>query len=154
MVLDELHVLERSARPVRQRHPVAVLDRRVRRERKDAAAAAGAQDHGLRLDRLDLPRHQVDRHDPLNAAVVDEQLGDEPLVVADDARVLQRGLEQRVEHVEAGLVRGKPRAHLLHAAERADGDVAVGLAAPRDNPSARDAAAPRGASFTNASTAS
>ena len=39
-----------------------------------------------------------------------------------------------MQHVEAGLVRGKPRAHLLHAAERADGDAPVGLAAPRAAP--------------------
>ena len=38
------------------------------------------------------------------AAIVEKQLGDEPFVVACNGWVLKRGLEERVEHVEAGLV--------------------------------------------------
>ena len=45
-----------------------------------------------------------------------------------------RGLEQRVQHVEAGLVGGEPGALDLHAAERAHVHVAVVLAAPRAAP--------------------
>ena len=101
---------------------------------KHLAAAAGAQDDGARGDRLDLPGLQIDGHHALDAAVVHQQLGDEPLVVADDAGVFEGGLEQRVEHVEAGLVGGKPRAHLLHAPEGANGNPSVGLAAPRAAP--------------------
>src|SRR5206468_3982260 len=41
-----------------------------------------------------------------------------------------RGLEEGVEHVEAGLVRGEPGAELLHAAERPHRDVPVRFAAP------------------------
>ena len=48
--------------------------------------------------------------------------------------VLQRRLEERVQHVEAGLVGREPGALLLHAAERADRDVAVRLPAPRAAP--------------------
>ena len=47
MVLDELHVLERRARPVGQRHAVAVLDGRIGREGEDTAATARAQDDCL-----------------------------------------------------------------------------------------------------------
>ena len=72
----------------------------------------------LRGDRLDPAGRQLDGDDAVHPAVVDEQPGDEPLVVARDRVVLQRGLEQRVQHVEAGLVGGEPGAHLLHAAER------------------------------------
>src|SRR5262249_1671440 len=43
-------------------------------------------------------------------------------------------LKQRVQHVEAGLVGGEPRALALHSAERANGDVPVGFAAPRTAP--------------------
>ena len=70
----------------------------------------------------------------MHPALVDEEPGDEPLVVPLDRAVLQRGLEQRVQHVEAGLVGGEPGAHLLHAAERPDRDVPVGLPAPRAAP--------------------
>ena len=48
-------------------------------------------------DGLDLTRHQVDGDDALHPAVVDQQFGDEPLVVTNDARVLEGGLEQRVQ---------------------------------------------------------
>ena len=53
---------------------------------KHLAAAARAQDDGARGDRLDLARLQLDRDDALHAAVVDEELGHEPFVVARDAR--------------------------------------------------------------------
>ena len=81
-------------------------------------------------------------------------LRDEPLVVARDRGVLQRGLEQRVQHVEAGLVGGEPGAHLLHAAERAHRDVAVRLAGSTGQPQCSSCSSSRGASCTNASTAS
>ena len=48
VVLDELHVLERRAGAVGQRHAVAGLDGGVGGEREDPAAAAGAQDDRLR----------------------------------------------------------------------------------------------------------
>ena len=87
-----------------------------------------------RGDRPDPAGRQLDRDDAVHPAVVDEQPGDEPLVVPRHPAVLQRGLEQRVQHVEAGLVGGEPGAHLLHAAEGADRDLAVGLPAPRAAP--------------------
>src|SRR6266511_2787956 len=71
------------------------------------------------------------RGDP---ALVDQQAGHVPLVVARDRRVLQRGLEQRVQEMEPGLVGGEPGAHLLHAAEGPYGNVPVRLAAPRAAP--------------------
>ena len=134
MVLHELHVLERRTGAIRERHPVAGLDRGIGREREHLPAPAGAEDHRARRDRLDAARHDVERDDTLHAPIVHEEPGDEPFVVADDAGVLERGLEEGVEHVEAGLVGGKPRALLLHAAERPHGNAAVGLAAPRAAP--------------------
>ena len=56
------------------------------------------------------------------------------LVEAFDRRELQGGLEQRVQHVEAGLVGGEPGALDLHAAEGAHVDVAVRRTAPRAAP--------------------
>ena len=61
---------------------------------------------------------------------MNQQLGDEPLVVADHVVVLQRRLEQRVQHVEAGLVGGKPGPLDLHAAEGPHRHLAIRLAAP------------------------
>ena len=95
---------------------------------------ARAEDDGLGGDGADLAGGQLDGHDALAAPVVHEQLGDEALVVALDAVVLERGLEQRVQHVEAGLVGGEPRALDLHAPEGTHGHVAVGLPAPGTAP--------------------
>ena len=134
MVLNELHVLERRAGAVRQRHAVTILDSGVRGEGKHFAAAAGAEDDGARGDRLDASRLEVDGDHAFDAAIVHQEPGDEPLVIANDAGILEGSLEQRVEHVEAGLVRGKPRAHLFHAPEGAHGNPPVGLAAPRAAP--------------------
>src|SRR5579864_9157049 len=55
-------------------------------------------------------------------------------VVAGERAVLERGLEERMQHVEAGLVGGKPRAHLSHSSERTDCYTPVGLAAPGASP--------------------
>ena len=81
-----------------------------------------------------LSRLEIDRDYALHATVVYEQAGDEPLVVSGDAGVLEGRLKQRVQHVEAGLVGRKPRAHFLHAPERTHGNLAVGLTAPRAAP--------------------
>jgi hypothetical protein len=51
-----------------------------------------------------------------------------------DRRVLDRGLEQRVQHVEAGLVGGEPGTLDFHAAEGAHVHVAVFAATPRAAP--------------------
>src|SRR6266545_915398 len=67
-------------------------------------------------------------------AVVNQQFGNEPFVVARDRLVFERGLEEGMEHVEAGLVGGEPRALFLHPAEGTHRDAAVRLAAPRAAP--------------------
>src|SRR5215813_9813521 len=134
MVLDELHVLEWDARVEGERHAVAVLDVRVGGERKNLATTAGADDHGFGEDGLNAAGHQLDGDHAARPAVVNQQFGDEPFVVARDRLVLERGLEEGVEHVEAGLVGGEPRAFILHPAERPDRDAAVRLATPRAAP--------------------
>ncbi len=130
MVLDKFHVLQRRARSVGQRHAIPGLDVGIGGKRKNASAPSGAEDYGTSGDRLDLSGYQFDRHDALNPAVVHEQPSHEPLVIAGNRIVFERGLKQSVQHVEAGLVGGEPRAHLLHAAESAHGDVSIRIAAP------------------------
>ena len=134
VVLHELHVLERRAGAVGERHAIAALDGGVRGEGKHATQAARAQDDGTRGDRLDLAGLEIDRNDAMDSAIIDEKPSHEPFVVANHAGVFQGGLEQGVEHVEAGLVGGEPRAHLLHAPEGANGNPAVALPAPRTPP--------------------
>jgi hypothetical protein len=68
--------------------------------------------------------------DALAAAIIDQQVEGVVLVVAFDRRELQRGLEQRVQDMEARLVGGEPGALLLHATEGSHRDRTVGLAIP------------------------
>jgi hypothetical protein len=130
VVLHELHVLQRDALAVRERHAVGRLDVPVRGEREDLAAAAGREEDGRREDQAQRALADVERSDAVHRAAVDDQLRHELLVVADDVRVAQRLLEERVQHVEADLVGGVPRALGAHAAEGARRDAAVVVAAP------------------------
>ena len=57
VILHKLHVLERSAGAIGERHAVAGLDGGVSGVGEDAAASAGAQNHSFREDGLDSPRH-------------------------------------------------------------------------------------------------
>ena len=130
VVLHELHVAQCHAVAVGHGHAVAGDDAGVGVLRVHAPGTTGGQHHGPGQDAEELAAGDLDGDHAAHAAVFDQQVGDEELVVAPDARKPQRGLEQRVQHVEAGLVGREPRALHLHAAEEAHVDAAVGLAAP------------------------
>jgi hypothetical protein len=83
---------------------------------------------------VNLAGSDLDRDDTLDAPVLDHQVDAEMLVETLDRRILDRRLEQRVQHVEAGLVGGEPGALDLHAAEGAHIDMAVRRPAPRATP--------------------
>src|SRR5437879_1659759 len=120
MELDHLHVLEADTGAVGERHPVAGADIAVRGEGVHAAESAGREDHRLRGDRVKATGADVECDHADAPAVFDQQLGHECLVVASDLRVLEGGLEDRVQHVEAGLVGSEARPPGRHATERAD----------------------------------
>jgi hypothetical protein len=130
VVLHELHVAQRHAVAVGERHAIAGDDAAVGVLAERAACAAGGDDHRLGLHEPEFAGRDVDRHHTLHTALVDDQVHAEVLVQAPDRRVLHRRLEQRVQHVEAGLVGGEPCALDLHAAEGAHVHAAVGRAAP------------------------
>ena len=134
MVLHELHVLQGHSRAVGQGHAVTVLDVGIGGKREHLPATAGTEDDGLGGDGLDLARHQLNGHHALHAAVLHQELGDEPLVVPSDRPVFERGLKERVEHVEAGLVGGEPGTLLLHSAEGTNGHPPIGFPAPGATP--------------------
>ena len=134
MELDELHVLERRAGPVGQGHAVAGADGAVGGEGEYLATATGGEYDGLGLDEVELARADLEGEDAPGFAIVDDYGGDEPFVVPLDGWVLEGGLEEGVQHVEARLVGGEDGALDAHAAEGSDGDVAVGVAAPGTAP--------------------
>ena len=134
MELNHLHVLHRHAGAVSERHAVAGADVPVGGEGVDAAEAPGGEDRGPGGDGVDLAGAHVDGRDAHAPAVLHEQLGDERLVVAVNGVVLEAGLEERVQHVEAGLVGGEDGAPGAHAPEGPHRDGTVGVAAPRAAP--------------------
>ena len=132
--LDELHILEGDPGAVGESHAVARLDVSVGRERIDLAGASRAHDDRAGHHRVRLSRCQLDRYQTPAPPLVDQEPCDEPLIVVPDTFVLERGLIESVEEVEAGLVCRVPRALELHPPEWPDRDVAVGLAAPGTAP--------------------
>jgi uncharacterized protein YheU (UPF0270 family) len=134
MVLDELHVLQRRAGAIGHGHAVAGLDRAVGGEGEHAAGAAAGDDHRLGVELAQFAAAHFHRGDALATAVIDQQVERVVLVEAGDRGKLQRGLEQGVQDVEAGLVGGEPGTLLLHAAKRTHRDRAVGLAVPGATP--------------------
>jgi hypothetical protein len=101
VVLDEFHVLERNPRAVCHGHAIARLDRAIGAEGEHAAGATASDDYRPRLELLHLPAAHLDRDEPLAAPVVHQQVGGVIFVEALDRRILERGLEQRMENVEA-----------------------------------------------------
>src|SRR5665213_713264 len=134
MVLRHLHVFKRCARPIRERHAVTGANIRVSSEREHATASTGADNYRFGLNSADFSSAKFNRNDALNRAILNQQSRSKSFVVTGDRSELQRSLEERVQHVEAGLVGGEPRAHLLHAAEWTDCYSTVGLAAPGASP--------------------
>ncbi|EXI86819.1 MAG: hypothetical protein AW12_02116 [Candidatus Accumulibacter sp. BA-94] len=134
MVLDELHVAQRHTVPIGQRHAVAGDDAAVGVLAEHAAGTTGGNHHRARLDQREFAGSDLDRDDTLHAPVLNDQVDAEMLVETLDRGILDRGLEQRVQHVEAGLVGGEPRPLDLHAAERTHIHVAVRRPAPRATP--------------------
>ena len=134
VVLHEFHVAQRDAVAEGQSHAVAGHDAAQRAFAEDAAGTTGGDDHRLGFDHVELAGTHLDGHHALGAAVFFEDVDAEVLVETLDRRVLDRGLEEGVENVEAGLVGREPGSLDLHAAEGAHVDVSVRRTAPRTTP--------------------
>ncbi len=134
VILHELHVAQRHAVVERHAHTVAGNDAAVGVVAVDAPGAAGGHHHRVGADLHAGAFHHVERHQATRLAVIHQDIQHEVLVEALDLRVFQRGLEQSVQHVEAGLVGGEPGAFDLHAAEAPHVDRPVRFAAPRAAP--------------------
>ncbi len=134
MVLDEFHIAQRHAVPISQRHAVAGDHAAIGVLAEHPSGTAGGDDHRARLDQRELSRSNLDRDDTLNAAVLDHEIDAEMLVEALDRGILDRCLEERVQHVKAGLVGGEPGPLDLHATESTHVDMAIRRPAPRTSP--------------------
>ncbi|TLD44166.1 MAG: hypothetical protein FAZ92_03574 [Accumulibacter sp.] len=134
MVLDELHVAQRYAVPIGQRHAVAGDDASIGILAEHPAGTTGGNHHRARLDQREFAGSDLDRDDPLDTPVLNDQVNAEMFVQTLDRGILDRGLEQRMQHVKPGLVGREPRPLDLHAAERTHVHVPVRRPAPRATP--------------------
>lgn len=66
--------------------------------------------------------------------IINQNIQHEMFVKTLDLRELQRGLEQRVQHMEAGLIGGEPGALDFHAAEATYVDATIRATAPWASP--------------------
>src|SRR6058998_133443 len=134
MELHHLHILEGHAGTVGEGHAVAGLDEAVRREFVHPAAAARREDRRLPADPHHPAAAKVERGHPGARAAVDDKARDEVLVEAVDVLELHGRLEERVQDVEADLVRREHGALDGHPAERALAHPAVRIAGPGTAP--------------------
>ena len=134
MVLHELHVAQRHACTKGHAHTVAGQRAGVGVLAEYPAGAAGGHDDGVGVEGQPLATGDFHGQQAPDVTILDQQVGAEELVVAADLRILERGLEEGVQDVKAAAVGGEPGARGFHAAEVADVDAAVVLAAPRTAP--------------------
>jgi len=134
VILHELHIFQRQAGAVGQRHAVAGFDGAVGGEGPGAPAAAGGENYRAAQNGPGFAVADIQSGHAAAAPVLHQQLRHEVLVEALDALIAQRSLKQRVQNVEADLVGGEPGALGGHAAEGAGGHRAVVVAAPRAAP--------------------
>ena len=134
VILDELHITQRDAVAECHAHTVTGDDAAVGVVAVYATRTARCHHHRIRADLDKRAFHHVHRHQSARMTVVDQNVENEMFVKALDLWELEGGLEQGVQHVEAGLIGGKPGAFDLHATEAADVDAPVRTAAPRASP--------------------
>ncbi len=132
--LEELHVLQGQAGAPRHGHAVAGHRLRVRREPIERAPAARGNKQRLATERDRLTRGHVQADESGERPVLDEDVGDEELVVPREASVPLELVVQRLHLEEAGLVGGQGRARVAVSPERSLRDVAVLVAGPRGAP--------------------
>src|SRR5712692_9145514 len=109
MKLDELHVLQRHSSSVRDRHPVSCLYHAIRRKLVYPPRSPRRNDDGGGRNEGEFARPQVQGHEPPDGSSLDHERQNKPLVVPDDARVLQRPLEEGVKKMKSRLVGGEER---------------------------------------------
>src|SRR2546427_820987 len=132
--LPPLRVVARSAGESAEAQPAPLLEDAVR----------GESDHAPRPPRRNTRRLPADPHHPAAAKVecghpgaragVDDEARDEVLIETVDVLELHRRLEERVQDVEADLVRREHGALDGHPAERALAHPAVRIARPGTAP--------------------
>ncbi len=92
----------------RHAHPVAGDDAAVGVIAVYAACAACRHDHGVGTDLHQRAFHHVHCHRAARMVVINQNIQHEMFVKALDLWELQGSLEQGMQHMEAGFIRGEP----------------------------------------------
>jgi len=132
--------LERHARPEGHGHAHAGVDERVRRVGIHPARSARGENDGIGLERFEVSARHIQRDHAAAHAVLDDERGDQPLIVYLQLAALG-GLfvfddllvEREQQHVP-GLVDGETGTRKARAAERPLRYLAVGRAIERAAP--------------------
>ena len=134
VILDKLHVAQRDAVAQRHAHAIAGDDAAVGVIAIDAASAAGSHDDRIGANLHQRAFHHIHCHQAAGLAVIDENIQHEVLVETLNLRELEGGLEEGMQHMEAGFIGGEPSTFDFHPAEAANVDAAIRAAAPRATP--------------------
>src|SRR5690554_1288156 len=130
VVLNKLHVSQRDTVTIGNRHTVSGDNAAVGVEAKHTTGTSCRHNHGFGMYTVQFTGADLDCHNAVDCAVADQEINHKKLIEALNIWVFERGLEQRMEHVEAGFIGGEPSALGFHAAETTDLHVAIGLTRP------------------------
>lgn len=134
VILNEFHITQRNAVAQRHAHPVAGHDAAVGIITIHTTRAARCHDDRVGANLHQCAFHHVHRHQTASMAVIDQDIQDEMFIKALNLRELQRGLEQGMQHMEAGFIRGKPGTLNFHTTEATYVDATVRATAPWATP--------------------
>ena len=134
MILHELHIAQRYAVAERHAHAVTGHDAAVGVITINATRTARCHHYRVGADLDKRAFHHIHRHQATRLSVINQNVEDEMFIEALNLWELEGGLEQGMQHVEAGFIGGEPGAFNLHSAKAANVDAAVRTAAPRTSP--------------------
>lgn len=134
VILNEFHITQRNAVAQRHAHPVAGDDAAVGVIAVYAACAACRHDHGIGADLHQRAFHHVHCHQAARMVVINQNIQHKMFVKALDLWELQGSLEQGMQHMEAGFIRGEPGTLDFHTTEATHVNATVRTAAPRAAP--------------------
>lgn len=118
----------------RHAHPVAGDDAAVGVIAVYAACAACRHYHGVGTDLHQRAFHHIHCHQAARMVVINQNIQHKMFVKALDLRELQGSLEQGMQHMEAGFIRGEPGTLDFHTTEATHVNATVRTAAPRAAP--------------------
>src|SRR5699024_10911020 len=108
VVLNEFHITQWNAMAQRHTHAVTGYNTAVGVVAINATRTTCSHNYCVSTDLYQRAFHHVHCYQAANMTIIDQNIQHEMFVKTLDLRELQRGLEHRVQHIEAGLIGGEP----------------------------------------------